>query len=156
EKQLIIKQIKPDLARRREFVEMFVDEAKVTVQLSHGNIVPVYELGMIDGVYFIAMEYVDGPALTELLRASRKQARPPEPPLAVHIAVEILKGLDYAHRQRIVHRDLSPGNVLISRAGEVKIVDFGLATSAARLAEGRLVGSYAYMSPEQAEAGSLD
>jgi serine/threonine protein kinase len=156
EKLLVIKQIKPDLARRREFVEMFVDEAKVTVQLSHGNIVPVYELGMIDGTYFIAMEYVDGPALRQLLAAARRCDRRLGAPLAAHIAVEVLKGLDYAHRQHILHRDLSPGNVVLSRQGEVKIVDFGLATSAARLEGGKLVGSYAYMSPEQAEGDALD
>ena len=156
EKLLVIKQIKPELARRREFVEMFVDEAKVTVQLSHGNIVPVYELGMVDGTYFIAMEYVDGPALADVLRTARKQGKKMDPALAAHIAVEMLKGLDYAHRQRILHRDLSPGNVLISRQGEVKIVDFGLATSEARLVGRKLVGSYAYMSPEQADSETLD
>src|SRR5262245_59338587 len=75
EKLLVIKQIKPELARRREFVEMFVDEAKVTVQLSHGNIVPVYELGMVDSTYFIAMEYVDGPALADVLRVARQKKR---------------------------------------------------------------------------------
>jgi serine/threonine protein kinase len=156
EKLLVIKQIKPELARRREFVEMFVDEAKVTVQLSHGNIVPVYELGMVDGTYFIAMEYVDGPALADVLRVARKQGKKMDPALAAHIAVEMLKGLDYAHRQRILHRDLSPGNILISRQGEVKIVDFGLATSEARLVGRKLVGSYAYMSPEQADSATLD
>jgi serine/threonine protein kinase len=156
EKRLIIKQIKAELARDQRFVELFVDEAKVTVQLTHGNIVPVFELGKVDGTYFIAMELVDGPALGALLRRGRALRRSLGTGVAVHIAIEVLKGLDYAHRQRVVHRDLSPGNVLVSRQGEVKIVDFGLATAAARLEPLAIAGSVAYMSPEQAAGGAVD
>jgi serine/threonine protein kinase len=156
EKRLVIKQIKAELARDQRFVELFVDEAKVTVQLTHGNIVPVFELGKVDGTYFIAMELVDGPALGAFLRRGRALGRSLGAGVAVHIAIEVLKGLDYAHRQRVVHRDLSPGNVLVSRQGEVKIVDFGLATAAARLEPLAIAGSVAYMSPEQAVGGAVD
>src|SRR5262245_12412949 len=85
EKHLVIKQIHPNLAKRREFVEMFVAEAKTTVSLTHGNIVPVYELGVVDGTYFIAMEYVDGPTLSDLMRAAERQGRPLGAPAAAHI-----------------------------------------------------------------------
>src|SRR5262245_17339259 len=95
EKQLVIKQIHRDLARRREFVDMFVAEAKTTVSLTHGNIVPIYELGIVDGTYFLAMEYVDGPTLADLQRAAQRQGRPLGVGAAAHILAEILKGLDY-------------------------------------------------------------
>jgi serine/threonine protein kinase len=162
EKQLVIKQIHPDLASRREFVEMFVHEAKTMVSLSHGNIVPVYELGVVGGTYFIAMEYVDGPTLSELLRAARARGRRIDPPNAAFVCAEILKGVDYAHRKAggVVHRDLSPRNVIVSRDGEVKILDFGLAATLDAAGEakhgGRPAGSFPYMSPEQASRQPLD
>jgi len=161
EKQLVIKQISPELGRERAFVDLFVAEAKTLVSLSHGNIVPVYELGMVDDTYFIAMEYVDGPTLAELLRALDKRGQVLEPPMAAYVAGELLKGLDYAHRKAdgVIHRDLSPRNVLVSRDGEVKLVDFGLAVaagSAMRGRAGRPAGSFPYMSPEQVRQESLD
>src|SRR5687768_2557733 len=109
EKQLVIKQIHPALARRREFIDMFVAEAKTTVSLTHGNIVPVYELGVVDETYFLAMEYVDGPTLAELLRAASARKGPLGPAASAYICAEILKGLDYAHRKGagVIHRDLS-------------------------------------------------
>ncbi len=161
ETQLVIKQISPELGRERTFVDLFVAEAKTLVSLSHGNIVPVYELGVVDETYFIAMEYVDGPTLSELLRTLDKRGQVLDPPMAAYVAGELLKGLDYAHRKAdgIIHRDLSPRNVLVSRDGEVKLVDFGLAIavgSARRVGSGRPAGSFPYMSPEQVRQESLD
>jgi serine/threonine-protein kinase len=165
EKQLVIKQIHPRFGQRREFVDLFVAEAKTSVSLSHGNIVPIYELGVVDGTYFIAMEYVDGPTLAELGRAARGRRRRLGPAMAATITQEILKGLDYAHRRGgVIHRDLSPRNVMVSRDGEVKILDFGLAATFENAAEaskitsggGRPVGSFPYMSPEQARRQPLD
>jgi len=161
EKQLCIKQISAELGRERAFVDLFVAEAKTLVSLSHGNIVPVYELGVVDDTYFIAMEYVDGPTLSELLRTLDKRGQVLEPPMAAYVAGELLKGLDYAHRKSdgVIHRDLSPRNVLVSREGEVKLVDFGLAVaagSAMRGRAGRPAGSYPYMSPEQVRQEALD
>ena len=166
EKQLVIKQIHPALARRREFIDMFVAEAKTTVSLTHGNIVPVYELGVVDGTYFLAMEYVDGPTLADLLRSADGRGRQIGAGPAAFICAEVLKGLDYAHRKGagVIHRDLSARNVMVSREGEVKIVDFGLASTLETAAEasalssgnGRPVGSFPYMSPEQARREPLD
>jgi len=145
EKTLVVKQIRAELAARAEFVDLFVKEAKTTVQLTHANIVPVFELGMVDGTYFLALELVDGPPLAKLIEGG---ALPP--PLAAYVAEQILRGLDYAHRREIVHRDLSPANVLCSRDGEVKLLDFGIAAEVS----GRAVvgGSRGYIAPEQ-EAG---
>jgi serine/threonine-protein kinase len=165
EKQLVIKQINPELSKERQFVELFVAEAKTLVALSHGNIVPVYELGVVDDTYFIAMEYVDGPTLGELLAALERHGERLEPGAAAHVASELCKGLDYAHRkgEGVVHRDLSPRNVLLSREGEVKLVDFGLALAPApdRTRRGQPgaappAGSFPYMSPEQVRRDALD
>ncbi len=157
EKQLVIKQIHPRLTGQRHFVDLFVAEAKTLVGLAHGNIVPVYELGVVDDVYYIAMEYIDGPTLYRLTEAAARGGRRLEPALAAWIAAEILDGLDYAHRKGdgIIHRDLSPRNVMLSRDGEVKLVDFGIAVGfsdggAAEIGgEGVPTGSFPYMSPEQ-------
>ncbi len=161
EKQMVVKQILPQYARNREFVTMFIDEAKITVSLSHGNIVPVYELGQIDGIYFLSMDYVDGKNLGELLDAGIDAKDMLEVPHALFISREVLAGLDYAHRKtdergnplNIVHRDVSPQNVLISFDGEVKIVDFGIAHAATKVhatQAGVIKGKFGYMSPEQA------
>jgi len=161
EKQLIIKQIHPQLSGHPQFVDLFVAEAKTLVTLTHGNIVPVYELGVVDDVYFIAMEYIDGPSLDALNSAIWDLDQVIEPRVAAYITAELLKGLDYAHRKGdgVIHRDLSPRNVMISRDGEVKLVDFGIAVTLHQqrspdspIAETdgtRPEGSYPYMSPEQ-------
>jgi serine/threonine protein kinase len=163
EKQLVIKQINPALSQERQFVEMFVAEAKTLVSLSHGNIVPVYELGVVDDTYFIAMEYVDGPTLAELLAALERRGERLEPQVAAYVAAELCKGLDYAHRkgEGLIHRDLSPRNALLSREGEVKLVDFGLALASDRARReqqgaGLPAGSFPYMSPEQVRCEPLD
>src|SRR5690554_6709142 len=167
EKRVIIKTILPHLAEEEEFVTKFLDEGRIVVQLTHGNIVPVFDMGEQDGEYYIAMEYVEGLDLREILK--RLDARSAQLPVehALHIAAEICKGLGYAHRKTdeqgsplsIVHRDVSPSNVLISHEGEIKIIDFGIARAAGRLsqtANGRIQGKCCYMSPEQTRGKELD
>ena len=167
EKNMVVKQILPQYARHKEFIQMFIDEAKICVTLSHGNIVPVYELGQIDGIYFISMEHVDGKNMGELLDAGIEDEKPLSVPHALFIASEILAGLDYAHRkindkgepQGIVHRDVSPQNILISFEGEVKIVDFGIARASSKMhatEAGVIKGKFGYMSPEQALGKEVD
>ncbi len=156
EKQLVIKQIHPKLSGQRHFVDLFVAEAKTLVTLAHGNIVPVYELGVIDDTYFIAMEYIDGPTLYRFTEALRRRDVRMEPAIAAWITARILEGLDYAHRkgEGVIHRDLSPRNVMLSRDGEVKLVDFGIAVTLGAGGEDEAgqsapTGSFPYMSPEQ-------
>ncbi|HEY1546393.1 MAG TPA: serine/threonine-protein kinase [Kofleriaceae bacterium] len=156
EKSLVIKQIHPKLSGQRRFVDLFVAEAKTLVTLAHGNIVPVYELGVIDDTYFIAMDYIDGPTLYRLTERMAAKGEHMQPAIAAWVAARILDGLDYAHRkgEGIVHRDLSPRNVMLSRDGEVKIVDFGIAVALGEPGEGDTTqsaptGSFPYMSPEQ-------
>jgi serine/threonine protein kinase len=167
EKKMVVKQILPQFAKSREFIQMFIDEAKICVSLSHGNIVPVYELGQINGIYFISMEYIDGVTLGELLDAALDADKPVSIPHALFICMEMLSGLDYAHRKtdeqnnplNIVHRDVSPQNILISFEGEVKLVDFGIARAATKVhatEAGVIKGKFGYMSPEQAAGKKLD
>ncbi|HEY2744979.1 MAG TPA: serine/threonine-protein kinase, partial [Polyangia bacterium] len=149
EKVLVVKQIRDELAQRHEFIDLFVAEAKLTVSLTHANIVPVFELGMVDGTYFLALELVDGPPLSQIIADG-----PMPPPLAAYVVEQVLRGLDYAHRRGVVHRDLSSANVLCSRDGEVKIVDFGIAAPVD--ARGVVGGSRGYVAPEQEAGGSSD
>ena len=161
EKLLAIKRILPHCAADKEFINMLVDEAKLTVLLSHANIVQVYDLGKVGDDYFISMEYIGGTNLREVItRLSQQGEKIPEE-IAVYIMSEVCKGLDYAHRKtdsqgiplNIVHRDISPQNILISYEGEAKIVDFGIAKAAMNVSHtmaGILKGKIAYMSPEQA------
>src|SRR5687768_2227905 len=130
EKTLAIKRILPELARDPEFEERFIGEAKLAVKLTHANVVQVLDFGRLSGTLFIAMELVDGLDLAALLRRYRELGCLLPVPAAFHIAVEIARGLDFAHQHGVVHRDVSPSNILISRAGEVKIADFGIAQAA--------------------------
>jgi len=162
EKQLVIKQIHPTLTGQRQFVDMFVAEAKTLVTLAHGNIVPVYELGVVEDTYFIAMEYIDGPTLYRLTETMARREARMEPAVAAWIAARIIDGLDYAHRkgEGVIHRDLSPRNVMLSRDGEVKLVDFGIAVTHGNPGEDAArddapTGPFPYMSPEQARRESL-
>jgi eukaryotic-like serine/threonine-protein kinase len=168
----VVKQILPGLAGDRQFSEMLVHEAKLAARLNHANVVQVLDLGREDERLFIAMEYVEGFDLNDLLgRCSR--AKIPLPfELAVHVVREALRGLDYAHRRKsddgrrlgIVHRDVSPSNLLLSFEGEVKVCDFGIAHANDALAAGStrhefdeaLGGKAGYMSPEQARGEAVD
>ncbi len=167
EKTLVIKKILPNLASDKKFVEMFIDEAKIASTLSHINVVQIFDLGSEDGDYFIAMEYVDGTDLKTLVEKARQARRPVPVNLMAYVASEVAKGLDYAHRRKdtqrrdmnIVHRDISPHNVLVSHAGEVKITDFGIARASSKVnitRSGVIRGKFAYMSPEQARGDAID
>src|SRR5688572_20963394 len=167
EKLVAIKKILPHLATDRSFVEMFIDEARLTAQLDHRHIVQVFELGTDADTPYIAMQYVDGVDVLALLReCARVQIRLPAD-LAAVIARDVLDALDYAHNAvdvhgkplKIVHRDISPGNVLLSWRGDVKLTDFGIARAAERRHKteaGTLKGKYGYMSPEQVSGGEID
>lgn len=166
-KLVAIKKILPHLANDRQFVEMFIDEARLTAQLDHRHIVQVFELGTDADTPYIAMQYVDGVDVLALLReCARAQIRLP-PDLAAVIARDVLDALDYAHNAvdvngvplKIVHRDISPGNVLLSWRGDIKLTDFGIARAAERRHKteaGTLKGKYGYMSPEQVSGGEID
>lgn len=167
EKLLAIKRILPHCSADKEFITMLIDEAKLSVLLSHANIVQVYDLGKVGEDYFISMEFINGVNLRDIVYRCREGNRPIPPELALYIMSEICKGLDYAHRKSdssgkpvgIVHRDVSPQNILISYEGEVKIVDFGIAKAAMNISHtmaGILKGKIAYMSPEQALGKSID
>jgi len=161
EKTLAIKRILPELARDPEFEDRFIAEAKVAVKLSHANVVQVFDFGRFAGSLFIAMEYVDGLDLAALLRRHRDSGRVLPVAAAFHIAVELARGIDFAHQHGVVHRDVSPSNILLSRAGEVKIADFGIAVAARPEkpkpgAKRKVMGKWRYMSPEQARGEPLD
>src|SRR5579862_4667361 len=166
-KMVAVKRILPQFARDADFVAMFVDEARVCARLGHPNIVQVFDFGEQDGELYMAMEYVDGTTGARLIRAAA--ARGEEIPLDVclHITLSILHALEYAHVARddegrplaLVHRDVSPGNVLIDRSGAVKLTDFGIARAAEierRTDAGQLKGKLGYMSPEQVLGRDLD
>jgi serine/threonine-protein kinase len=149
EKKLVVKQIRDDLASDDEFVRRFVEEAKTTVALAHPNIVPVYELGVELGTYFLAMEYVAGASLAELLRAGAGRGLSPEE--GAYIGVEVCRALDYAHRRmNVVHGDVTPRNVMVDEEGQVKVIDFGICAPVATAPSGQGVfGSPGHMPPEQ-------
>ena len=161
ERMMVIKTVLPHLADA-EYVARFRDEAKVVVKLSHGNLIPVFDAGLVGGELFLAMDFVEGRDLRAVWnRCAKKQVAFPID-IAVYIVKELCRGLAYAHSfpdLNLVHRDISPPNVLVSYAGEVKLTDFGLASSTLKLektAPGIIYGKVAYMSPEQARGEKLD
>ena len=168
EKVVALKVVRQDLAENDEFASLFIDEARLAMGLSHVNIVQSFDAGRIDTQLFLAMEYVAGFHLGDLLQASERRFGQPIPHrYLIYIAVEVLKGLDYAHRRvdsndrslGIVHRDVSPGNILISLEGEVKVADFGIAKSALRSRKttaGRVKGKLPYIAPEQLRESGVD
>src|SRR5689334_20607446 len=166
-KLVVIKKILPHLAIDRSFVEMFIDEARITAQLDHRHIVQVFELGTDADTPYIAMQYVDGLDVLALLRECARAQIRLSPDIAALIARDVLDALDYAHNALdsvgrplgIIHRDISPGNVLLSWRGDVKLTDFGIARAAERRHKteaGTLKGKYGYMSPEQVSGGEMD
>jgi serine/threonine-protein kinase len=152
EKRLVVKQIRPEFASDEAFVERFVAEAKTAVELSHPNILPVYELGVENGTYYIAMELCEGVSLGRLIRKA-----PLSPEAGAYVGVELCRALEYAHRKAgIVHRDITPRNVMVDSEGGVRLIDFGIVTSFGR-ADGvrQVFGSPGHMPPEQFENGLL-
>jgi serine/threonine protein kinase len=167
ERLVAIKRILPNIAEDDEFIAMFQDEAKISVQLTHANICQIYELNRIAQSLYIAMEYVPGKDLRSIFDRARKKGEPPPVPLVCYVIGKLCEGLDYAHRKKdsygrdlnIVHRDVSPQNVLISFEGEVKVIDFGIAKAAGKVTKtqaGILKGKFGYMSPEQIRGLPLD
>lgn len=167
-KKVAIKRILPSLHKDERFVRMFLDEARLSLYLNHANIVSVFDIGKSDNTYFIVMEYVEGTNLKAVIEdASRRGERLPLP-LSLWVLNEVLKGLDYAHNLRdpqdgrplgIVHRDISPPNILISWNGEVKLTDFGLAKATTQLEStdpGVVKGKFSYLSPEAAQGQPVD
>jgi TonB family protein len=167
QKTVAIKRILPHMTDNAEFVGMFIDEAKLAAQLTHPNIVHIYDLGKIGRDYYIAMEYVDGRDLRSLLNAGRRKGMPLPLGLSLLIAARLASALDYAHRKRdfedrelgLVHRDVSPQNVLLTAEGDVKLCDFGIAKAVSKASQtqmGALKGKLQYMSPEQAWGRPVD
>ena len=167
EQRLAIKRMYPHLVDQDDVINMFIDEARIASRLHHSNIVQIYDLGVVDGTFFIAMEYVEGLDLRRSCELGIEDDNFISRPLAVHIASEIAAGLAHAHGQtdengnpmNIIHRDISPQNVLLSVDGAVKICDFGIAKAESRLTQtrvGEFKGKFSYMSPEQFGHGDLD
>lgn len=170
EKPVVIKRILPRYSDEPRFVEMFLNEARVAARLTHPALVHIYELGQIDGQYYIAMEFVHGEDLRALVETAEQQERRPPAAIACRIVADTLGGLHYAHTRTgkdgqplgLVHRDVSPQNVLVTYEGGVKLVDFGIAKAtqaeqgANQTQVGLLKGKYAYMSPEQCRGQALD
>jgi serine/threonine-protein kinase len=166
-RQVVIKRILPAYGRDPEFVRMFVDEAKILGVLHHPNVVQAYDFGEEDGALFLALEYVDGPSLSRVLRSLRASGRRMPPAVVAYVAREICRALDYVHTLRdpdekplgIVHRDVTPSNVMLTPLGGVKLLDFGVAkfTRAAQLTKaGTVKGKPAYLAPEQLEGKAID
>ncbi len=168
-KPVVIKKILPAYAGNPKFVSMFINEAKIVVGLAHGNIAQVFDFGEIDGEYYLAMELVPGYPLSKVMKQARAMGIPVLPaPFACFIGLELSKGLHYAHTRRdeknrlleLIHRDVSPQNILLSYEGQVKIVDFGIAkarnATAPETQVGAVKGKYVYFAPEQCRGEELD
>ncbi|MGH7664019.1 MAG: serine/threonine-protein kinase [Gemmatimonadaceae bacterium] len=160
-KRIALKVIHPDYAKREEFLQLFIDEAKLSANLMHGNIVQIYQLGEVDGQYFIAMEFIRGPTLRSVIDRHVELEAPMPHPLAAYVGSRVCRALDFAHnfvapdgrRLDIVHRDVSPGNVMATWDGHIKLADFGIAKARTSIDPAAqrpmLMGKKFYMSPEQ-------
>ncbi len=167
EKLLVIKRILRHHLENQEFVDMFFAEARVAAQLTHANVVQIYEMGDVEDCYYIAMEYVHGKSLRSVLDRARSRGENVHPAHVIEVIGKVCSGMSYAHNATnlsgdaigVIHRDLNPHNVLISYSGEVKIIDFGIAKSQMsthRTESGTIKGKFVYMSPEQSAAEELD
>lgn len=167
EKLVAIKRVLPSLAKNKKFISMFLDEARLSLYLNHANIVQTFDIGMSANAYFIVMEWVDGANLKAILETCQGLGFRMPVEQAVYISAEVCKGLSHAHNRKdpkgrplnIVHRDVSPPNVLLSRDGEVKLVDFGLAKAASQITStdpGVVKGKFSYLSPEAAHGRKVD
>lgn len=166
-KTVAIKRVLPHLSQKKEFIGMFLDEARLSATLSHSNVVQVFDIGVGDDTYFIVMEYVDGANLKAIIDQRKLMGQPMALETACLIGLKICEGLAYAHEARddlgqplgIVHRDVSPPNVLVTAYGEVKVVDFGLAKANSQLESsepGVIKGKFSYLSPESALGEKVD
>jgi len=167
QKQVAIKRVRPHLATNTTFIKMFIDEARLSMRLNHGNITQVFDVGRAQGTYFLVMEFVDGANVRKIMQAATEKGYRIPVEIAVNVIAELCKALAHAHGAvdddgkplNIVHRDVSPPNVMISKQGEVKITDFGLAKAATQLEAtdpGVVKGKFSYLSPEAAEGKSVD
>jgi eukaryotic-like serine/threonine-protein kinase len=167
ERLVVVKRILPHLARTKRFVEMFFDEARIAAQLSHPNIVQIFDLGQEEDEYFISMEYLEGESLGYLVREARNTGQFLPVHLAAGILAQVCDGLDYAHKftdetgqpMHIVHRDVSPHNIIVLFSGGVKLVDFGIAKAASQMHQtrvGTMKGKLTYMPPEQCLSQPVD
>src|SRR5580698_10794127 len=156
DRPVALKVLFPELSVDRSFVERFRREAQAAANLSHPNIVPVFDWGEDNGTYFIVMELVEGTSLADMLRGGATIS----PARSAQIVAQVAAALGYAHRSGVVHRDVKPGNILITRDGQVKVTDFGIAqavSSEDHLAEaGSVMGTATYFSPEQASGEAVD
>ena len=168
-RKVVIKRVLPQFSASEEFITMFRDEARLTGGLHHGNIVQVVEFGEQDGQFHLVLEYVNGPSLGTLLGQVVRRGGRLAPRVALHVATEVARALDYAHRKRgadglplqLVHRDVTPSNVLLSLEGEVKLADFGIARAQSRVGvtqqgAGVVKGKLPYMAPETLQHGVVD
>jgi len=167
ERLVAVKRILPSIAEDQEFITMFIDEAKIAVQLTHANVAQIFDLGKVADSYFIAMEFVRGKDLRAIFDRVRKRGGTVPVPMACYTIMKVCEGLDYAHNKKdsagrdlhLVHRDVSPQNVLLSYDGEIKLIDFGIAKAANKAGKtqaGILKGKFGYMSPEQVRGLPLD
>jgi serine/threonine protein kinase len=167
EKVVALKRILPHLSENKEFLDMFVDEAKMVAGLSHPHIVQIFDLGRIESSYYIAMEYVHGRDLRSIIKRARDKGLRMPLDVALRVTSQVCSALEYAHRKKddqgrpmeIVHRDVSPQNILITFDGDVKLADFGIAKAATKASStdrGALRGKLLYMSPEQAWGRPID
>ncbi|MBW2703108.1 MAG: serine/threonine protein kinase [Deltaproteobacteria bacterium] len=167
EKLVVVKRILPNLAGKKRFVDMFLDEARIAAMLNHPNVVQIFDLGRIDGHLYMAMEYLSGESMSTVVKSARRQNRSIPPHIAAGMILQAAEGLQHAHTliapdgqpANIVHRDISPQNLFVLYDGGVKVVDFGIAKAAQRNTKtrtGMLKGKYSYMSPEQIQSKRLD
>jgi len=165
EMEVVLKQLLPEFTQQEEFIDLFLREAKLSATLDHANIVHTIDLVTAGGEYFIVMEYLPGGDLRTLLKKAKRRGKRFSPAAAIHISREVLSALAYAHVKRdfegnplrLIHRDVSPSNILVSYAGEVKLTDFGIAKAATHNSLFyKVKGKIGYMSPEQAKSESLD
>ncbi|MFT7580652.1 MAG: serine/threonine protein kinase [Myxococcota bacterium] len=167
EKTVAIKRVLPSLTKNEKFISMFLDEARLSILLNHANIVQVFDVNQSNGTYFIVMEYIDGFNVRRIFQKASEVGYRVPLALACYLTMEVCKGLESAHTKRdrkgkhlrIVHRDLSPPNILVSKSGEVKITDFGLAKATSQLTKtdpGVVKGKYSYLSPEVTDGKAAD
>lgn len=163
-KDVVIKVVRGFLSSDQQFIDMFINEARLSSRLNHANVVQIFDFGKHQQSYFIAMEYVRGTSLFDLRKRCRDRGIPFPPTLVAEIGAQVARGLQYAHSLSdkgkplgIVHRDVTPHNVLLSFDGAVKLTDFGIAkASTTHTAPGVLKGKFAYMAPEQARGEMVD